>query len=251
MLFYLLLACQSGTSNPTPPVDNSKPKPVQQATEEKKQGAVSKEQRRLEPPTGVLTDEQLSRMLQNRDEWQQPLRVIETAGIKKGDIVADVGCGAGYWTYHLSEAVGPSGKVYAVDFDPNATAYLRKRLKENALENVELVTSKSHDIMLPENSVDHVMLVNVHFLLRPEEMSRSHFSQVMEDFPDFYGSIYKALRKDGQLIFIESAKEEHVSRGVDAGQISTQLKSAKFAEKSKFDWLEPRQYFMLYSLMEL
>jgi len=244
----MILACQSGTSPSELAVDNSKA--VHKADQDQNQGKVTKNQRRLESPTGVLTDTQLSRMLHNRDEWQQPLRVIEAAGIKKGDIVADIGCGAGYWTYYLSNAVGASGKVYAVDFDPNATTYLRKRMKENLLDNVEILTSKSHDIMLPENSIDHAMLVNVHFLLRPDEMNRSYSSQVLEDFPDFYGSIHKALRKDGQMIFVESSKEEHVSRGVDAKQISTQLQSVNFAEKSKFDWLEPRQYFMLYSLTE-
>jgi len=248
----LFLGCQS---DPLPSSSEKKPALVpekdQQGNPQANENApVTKEQRRAEPPTGVLTDEQLAKMLRNRDVWQKPKRVIKEAGIKAGDIVADVGCGAGYWTYYLSEAVGPTGKVYAIDFDPNATSYLKKRLQEKPLKNVELVTSKSHDIMMPEDSVDHAMLVNVHFLMNADEMKSNDMSQVKEDFPDFYGSIHKALRSDGQMIFIESSKEEDVGRRVDAAQITEQLQGVQFAQKSKFDFLEPRQYFMLYSLVE-
>jgi predicted methyltransferase len=250
---FLLFSCQSEPSTDQLSVSGSNSSPPPAVVSESPplppgNGPVSKEQRRAEPPTGVLTDDQLARMLRNRDVWQQPKRVIEAAQIKPGDVVADVGCGAGYWTYYLAEAVGPKGKVYAIDFDPNATSYLQKRLKENPLENVELITSKSFDSMLTANSVDHVMLVNVHFFLRPDEMKSEHMSQVKEDFPDFYGSINKALRKNGQLILVESSKQENVGRGVDADQISAQLKGVQFVEKSRFDWLEPRQYFMLYSV---
>ena len=51
----------------------------------------------------------------SRDEWQQPERVIAALGIRPGDRVADLGSGSGYFTLRLVRAVGPDGKVYAVD----------------------------------------------------------------------------------------------------------------------------------------
>ncbi|MGH7887023.1 MAG: methyltransferase domain-containing protein, partial [Candidatus Binatia bacterium] len=53
----------------------------------------------------------------NRDQWQQPDRVIATLKLRPGDQVADLGAGGGYFTFKLAKAVGPTGKVYAVDID--------------------------------------------------------------------------------------------------------------------------------------
>jgi len=53
----------------------------------------------------------------NRDEWQKPEEVIKALSIQPGDHVADLGSGSGYFTFRLADAVGPTGKVYAVDID--------------------------------------------------------------------------------------------------------------------------------------
>ena len=53
----------------------------------------------------------------DRDQWQQPDKVITTLQIPPGAEIADLGAGGGYFTFHLAKAVGPNGKVYAVDID--------------------------------------------------------------------------------------------------------------------------------------
>ena len=65
------------------------------------------------PPSGADYLERSS-----RDEEQKPDEVIRTMALKYGDIVADVGAGTGYFTRRLAKAVGPSGRVYAVDIQP-------------------------------------------------------------------------------------------------------------------------------------
>ena len=50
-----------------------------------------------------------------RDAYQKPHEVIHALGLKPGDIVADIGAGSGYFTFHLARHVGEQGKVYAVD----------------------------------------------------------------------------------------------------------------------------------------
>jgi protein-L-isoaspartate O-methyltransferase len=50
-----------------------------------------------------------------RDQWQKASEVIFRLNLKRGDVVADVGSGAGYFSLKLSQAVGPSGTVVAVD----------------------------------------------------------------------------------------------------------------------------------------
>lgn len=54
----------------------------------------------------------------SRDTWQKPLEVVKLAQIAEGMVVADVGAGEGYFEPYLSRAVGPSGRVIAVDIQP-------------------------------------------------------------------------------------------------------------------------------------
>lgn len=197
-----------------------------------------------EAQPGILTDQQLKGMLRTgRDVWQKPEEVLAFAGVNAGDHVADVGCGAGYWTYHIATAVGKSGKIYAVDFDANAIDYLMNtRLLESPIPNLEPILSKSFDTLLPENSVDHAILVDVHFFKHPGEPQGS---QIYEDFPRFYQSIYKSLKADGTLIVLEHKETYASSRQVTQAQIEQQLEPIGFRIKKTSDMID-RQYFMIF-----
>src|SRR2546430_835965 len=50
-----------------------------------------------------------------REKEEAPDAALDAIGIRKGDLVADVGAGVGYFTWRMSERVGPTGKVYAND----------------------------------------------------------------------------------------------------------------------------------------
>ncbi|MGC6510424.1 MAG: methyltransferase domain-containing protein [Myxococcota bacterium] len=198
-----------------------------------------------EPQPGVQTDQQLEAMLQpGRDTWQKPTEVLQHAGIDEGDYVADIGCGAGYWLYHIASAIGERGKLYAVDFDANAIDYLNNtRLAENPIPNLETVLSRSFDTLLPENSIDHALLVDVHFFRHPTEPAGS---QVSEDLPRFYRSIKKALKPNGTLVILEHKENYASSRQVTQDQIVEQLKPIGFELKSSSEMID-RQYFMIFN----
>src|SRR3990172_9550282 len=80
-----------------------------------------------------------------RDEWQQPERVVEALGLEPGARVADLGSGGGYFTFRLARAVGPTGKVYAVDVDEDLNAYVAERAREEGHANVETVLAEYTD----------------------------------------------------------------------------------------------------------
>src|SRR5215831_6882266 len=61
-----------------------------------------------------------------REAEEQPDRALDLIGIAKGAVVADVGAGNGYITWRLAERVGPSGKVYANDIQPEMLQMLRR-----------------------------------------------------------------------------------------------------------------------------
>ena len=68
-----------------------------------------------------------------RDSWQQPERVIEALGLEPGDRVADLGAGSGYFTLHLAQAVGPTGKVYGLDVTDEMLDARRQELESQRL----------------------------------------------------------------------------------------------------------------------
>lgn len=80
---------------------------------------------------------------------------------RQGEVIADVGCGTGRWTFPLARAVGASGRIYAVDIDPRKIDVVRQRMAVEAVRNVEIIHSLPDDPMLPEASLEAVFLNNV------------------------------------------------------------------------------------------
>lgn len=132
----------------------------------------------------------------NRDSYQQPQRVLEALGLRPGESVADVGAGSGYFTYHLSQAVGPQGTVWAVDVDPNAVHFLRRRLLEDPppYSNVRMVASKDNDVGLAPASLDRALLCEAHFFLE-YTLHREALSCLQ--------SLYRALKPGGTVAVLE------------------------------------------------
>jgi SAM-dependent methyltransferase len=85
----------------------------------------------------------------------------ELAGIGPGARVADVGCGPGAMLPALSGAVGPDGRVQAVDADPAAVAAARALAEAAGLENVEVTEGRADRTGLEPGSLDVVMLRHV------------------------------------------------------------------------------------------
>ncbi|MDJ0847357.1 MAG: methyltransferase domain-containing protein [Myxococcota bacterium] len=114
----------------------------------------------------------------DRDSWQQTSRVVAALAIEPGDRVADLGAGSGYFTVHLARAVGPEGRVYAVDVDADMNDYLKGRLDEEGVGNVEVVLGEYEDPRLPDGQIDLLFTSNTyhHIQERP-----AYFRRVQAD----------------------------------------------------------------------
>ena len=109
-----------------------------------------------------------------RTSWQQPDRVIESLNLAPGAYVADLGAGGGYFLPYLVDAVGPEGKVFAVDVDPEVVQELRDTVSAAGYTNVEVVLGEFDDPLLPDGAIDLVFLCNTyhHIEERPQYFSR-------------------------------------------------------------------------------
>ena len=98
----------------------------------------------------------------DRDIWQHPDQIMDELGIAEASVVADVGAGSGWFTIRVARRVGPNGKVYAEDVQPEMLEAIRRRVKAEGLLNVETILGKGSDPSLPAGSVDAVLLVDAY-----------------------------------------------------------------------------------------
>lgn len=120
-----------------------------------------------------------------RDEGSRPQIVMDFVGVEAGDRVADIFAGDGYYTYLLSERVGPEGRVYAQGYSPGLAARL-ERGDLSAAGNVELVDSLTG---LPADGIDHALVVRGYHLF--------------EDPAGFFEALHAALVPGGTVGVVE------------------------------------------------
>jgi len=85
----------------------------------------------------------------DRDDWQQPDRVMDALGIADGSSVADLGAGGGWFTTRLALRVGPNGVVYAEDIQREMIESIRRRVDREGLRNVRTILGSPDDPNLP------------------------------------------------------------------------------------------------------
>jgi ubiquinone/menaquinone biosynthesis C-methylase UbiE len=97
---------------------------------------------------------------QDRIAWQKPDEVVRALGLRPGGSACDIGVGPGYFALRLARAVGPRGRVYAIDVEPRMIAVLRQRLRDAGLGNVRPILARSGKPALPPRRCDVILVVN-------------------------------------------------------------------------------------------
>ena len=76
---------------------------------------------------------------ESREIYARRNEIVASLGLPTGSSVADIGAGTGLFMGLFAEAVGESGKVFAVDISPKFVDRLRTRVSEADLESVAVV----------------------------------------------------------------------------------------------------------------
>jgi arsenite methyltransferase len=134
-----------------------------------------------------------------RDEWQKPDAVIQALDLKEGQVVADIGAGSGYFTVRLARTVGQKGRVLAVDIDEGMLSYLRQRLAQEKIDNVQVMQVPPHDPLLIDSSLDLAFICNTYHHLEDREI--------------YLRKLRKALKPDGRLVIVDFYKKEGIPVG--------------------------------------
>jgi predicted methyltransferase len=126
---------------------------------------------------------------ESREVFTHRKQIVAACKLKPGMAVADVGAGTGLFTRLFAAAVGPKGKVYAVDIAPKFLDHIRKTCDKAGLKNVQTVRCTQTSAELPEGSVDVIFVCDTYH----------HF-----EFPQrTLASLHKALRPGGRIVLVD------------------------------------------------
>jgi predicted methyltransferase len=156
----------------------------------------------------VLADPARSAADRERDARDKPAEVLALAKFKRGDSVADILAGGGYYSEILSGIVGPGGQVLLVNnpgYDNFGKKGIAERLANDRLPNVRHVVGPSDALGLGEGVLDGaVMVMSYHDLYWVDE--KMGWSKV--DADAFLAQVVRALKPGGVLLVVDhSAKQ--------------------------------------------
>jgi precorrin-6B methylase 2 len=129
-----------------------------------------------------------------REEEERVSEMIAELRLQPGMVVADIGAGSGYTTRRVAPILGSEGRVLAVDIQPQMLELIRKLPRRASDAPIEAVQSTATDAQLAPASIDLAFMVDVyHELEYPHEM---------------LASLVRALKPNGQLVFVEYRAED-------------------------------------------
>jgi ubiquinone/menaquinone biosynthesis C-methylase UbiE len=175
---------------------------------------------------------------EGRAQQEKPEVVIQAMEIHEGMTVADIGAGTGFFTRRLARAVGPTGKVYAEDIQPQMLDLLKKDIEKEGIKNVVTVLGTDVDARLPAHGVDRVLLVDVyHEFQKPEPM---------------LASIRESLTPGGTVILVEyrlegdTASHINIKHRMSVDQVLAEWNAAGFELANRIETL-PAQHIFIFS----
>ncbi len=172
-----------------------------------------------------------------RDQYQKPAQVVAALDITPGMAVADLGAGSGYFTRRFVQAVAESGKVYAIDVEPEMLAYVKDSLARLTLSHsTEYILAAADSPTLPSRSVDLIFLCNVYHHL--------------EDRSKYFVDAKSALKTGGRVAVIDFYHDERSGEVgfprhhlVPRETVVKEMTDAGYTLLREHTFL-PRQYFL-------
>lgn len=168
---------------------------------------------------------------EGREIYEHRAAIVTAARLKPGSVMADIGAGTGLFTPYFSRAVGPKGKVYAVDIVPAFLDRINKRAASEGLANVRTVLCTERSVELPQNSIDFAFICDVYH----------HF-----EYPhSSLASLHRSLRPGGEVLLVEFKRlpgksSDWILNHVRAGQevFTAEIEAAGFKEIEEQDILK-------------
>jgi len=180
-----------------------------------------------------------------RERWEKTGKILEVLGLKKGDVVDDIGCGPGYYSFKFAELVGPTGYVYAEDINRQHIDYVSKLTKQMGVKNIETVMPKENEDLRLARKADLTFLCSLYHNIYALDAD--------EDRDKFVGILKNNLKPDGTLVVVDNGLVDdtklpyhgpHISRDF----IINQLWYYGFRLVKSYQFI-PQRYILIFKLM--
>lgn len=171
-----------------------------------------------------------------REREERCSMTLAHLGVRAGMTICDMGCGNGYYSLKLAKLVTPSGRVLAVDVQPQMLYMLRQRAEQAGVENITPILGSIHNPQLPTGSCDLILMVDVyHELSHPRRM---------------LAAMRKALKPNGEIVLVEYREEDpkvpiKPLHKMSKKQILKEMSANGFKLSRQFDGL-PWQHLMAF-----
>ena len=165
-----------------------------------------------------------------------PRQLLENSGLKQGELMVDIGCGIGYFTFPAAKIVGEEGMVYALDTEEVMLKEVEERKSNKGYDNIITVQSGEYGLDL-DIKADFILFSNL--------------LHEVEDREKILESYLSLLKKGGRVGIIEWQKKSTeggppLKVRISMKKCSTLLKTSGL-EIFKKDKINSRQYFILAS----
>ena len=172
----------------------------------------------------------------DRTAEQKPDEVIAALALKQGETVADIGAGSGFFSFRFAPHVGNSGRVYAVDVNPDMILYMNRHIRDNKLTNVVTVLSAPDDPLLIDGSINRFFVCN----------TWHH----VDNRPEYIKLMKRMLKPGGQIIVIDYRKEvlpvgPPPEMKMAREEVLREMESGGFRLAQEHSFL-PYQYFLVF-----
>jgi ubiquinone/menaquinone biosynthesis C-methylase UbiE len=129
---------------------------------------------------------------QKRRELLPSEQTLINLDLREGEIMADIGCGIGYFTIPASKIVGKNGKIFPMDISPEMLQDVAIKINENKVSNVAIILTEENDLKLKDNAVT---FASISFVLHEADKKES-----------FLNKIKRILSPDGKIAIVEWEK---------------------------------------------
>ena len=127
-----------------------------------------------------------------KEKFLDPSKIISQIGVQNGSIVADFGCGPGYFSFPFAKAVGSEGKVYAIDVLQHIVEFVENKAKNAGVMNevaVRANVENENGSKIDSDAVDWVILKDILFQNQKKEI--------------LLAEAYRVLKHGGKVLLME------------------------------------------------
>jgi ubiquinone/menaquinone biosynthesis C-methylase UbiE len=95
---------------------------------------------------------------------KNPYRLLESAGLRAGQKVLEVGCGPGFFTIPAAKIVGDKGLIYAIDINQRAIKRIEGKMRKYGIKNIRPILGNASDSGLQDNSIDLAFVFGLRYI---------------------------------------------------------------------------------------